>query len=214
MSQARGRYSDCAGHCLPGALSLPPPPIHTLSPDGSRTSVTQSVDVSFALVASTLLTPTPLRVFTSPMLCVCALLCYWQHVYFNRVTKKVSRANPAKIFAAATAAYEDAMHFVTNPPTQDAAAALAKSGGAGGAGGGADGPWQEMWDPTYNCMYWYNSETGAVSGCVRRMCMHRQVLLSLPRQIGSLGSLSPPPLTRPPSRRGSLMLWCRGSVLP
>ena len=77
-----------------------------------------------------------------------------QYVYFNNKNKKVSRANPAKVLAAAQRAYEDAWDFVTHPERH-----LKDGSGTSGAGA-AESAWQEAWDATSQRPYWYNATTG------------------------------------------------------
>ena len=74
-----------------------------------------------------------------------------QYVFFNKKTKQATRANPAKVLAAAQTAYKDAWEFVTNPDEYEKAAAKAA----------ADKDWHQVFDPEHGTHYWHNATTGA-----------------------------------------------------
>ena len=81
-----------------------------------------------------------------------------QNVYFNKRTKKATRANPAKVLAAAQAAYDDAWEFISYPDRYAANAAKAAAQAA------ALKDWQQLYDAQFQSMYWYNSATGDAQG--------------------------------------------------
>ncbi len=158
-------YTQCSQNARGPHAPLRSPGVRCLQAHPARVRLSPAEHVPPFLSPSPLL-PSPLS--PPPLAPHCAVL---QHVYYNKKLKKASRANPVKVLAAANAAYQDAWEFVSNPPAGTkpgvATATAAGRGSGGGGGGAAAAVWQQMFDASYGCMYWYNTETGAVGGRCR-----------------------------------------------